>query len=118
MTDQPQLDPVAVIDAVNAVLRLVAMLGGGGLATVVVGYVGKRWFDERRRASGDDPEHSAKVETREQIKAQGTMLAAASASLENTARIQQRMLDELSVMRRESYEAHADIKALVKGGAS
>lgn len=111
MAEPSQVDPALVTAVVDAAMRLVGMSGGGGLLALAIGYFGKRWFDERRRLSGDDPEHTAKTETREQIKAQGAALAAVSESLAVTAKIQERMLRELEEMRRESREAHADIKA-------
>lgn len=115
-TDSPvaPLDPKAIEALVNAILTLVGTGGASSVAALAIAYFVREWLRTRRRDSGNDPEHTAKQETRTQIKEQGDSLARVAASTENTSRIQQRMLEELSVMRRESYEAHADIKAALK----
>lgn len=95
-------------------------LGGGGSFGVVVLIVNRldkfldAWAQGRKRDNGNDKEHAAKETTRSQIKEQSESLAKVAGAVETTARIQERLLDELSVMRRESYQAHADIKAALK----
>lgn len=107
-------DPALVSAITDAALRVIGTTGGGGLLAIVVGYLGREWIRERRREAGGDPEHLAKTETRQQIQAQGAALESISTSLEVTAKIQERMLRELEEMRRESREAHADLKADVR----
>jgi hypothetical protein len=109
-----QLDPQLVAAITEAAMKIIGALGGTGVMTLIVGYFGKQWLDQRQRENGGDSEHAAKVETREQIKAQGVALASVSGSLEVTAKIQERMLVQLDEMRREAREAHARIEAEIR----
>jgi hypothetical protein len=98
-----QVDPALVEALTTALLKVVGAGGSGTLLALVVAYLGKRWLER--------PEDAAKLETRAEIKSQSESLAKVASSVEETSRIQERLLRELDEMRRESRDAHNDIKA-------
>lgn len=111
-----ELDPQVVQVLVDAAMKVVGLGSGGSVLLLGVAYFAREWLRDRKREAGNDPEHAAKKETRSRIEALGESQERISEHIENTAKIQERMLDELSAMRRESYQAHADIKAALRSG--
>lgn len=99
-------DPALVSALVEAAAKIVGMGSGGSILLLGIAYFAKEWFKERRRGGSEEMESALKRETRTRIGEQGEALAQVAAAVADVAR-------EMGAMRRESYQAHADIKAAI-----